>query len=346
VAKLGEGLASVRALSSAGRCDEAKKIGAPVKREAEQLRYRPAEAEISLALGALFDSCLDTGEAIEDLEQAIMAAEASRHDEVAVEASALLASAYGDRLHDLRPARQWIRHAQAILARLPGRPLLEARVAMSNAVILDAEGRFEEAMQENGRALATYTSVLGPSSLDVAGALGNVALYLHELGRDTEAAVTIHRSITMFIDVAGENTAHLVLDLMNQCEILASLGQYKAADTAITKALEIRKQQGITSFLLGAELICRGKLQIAQGHAKAAVATLEQSLAALGDQDPRHAAEARFALARALLISTPAAHDRAFALARTTREAMTKQPSAARLVREIDAWQDAARARR
>ena len=55
-----------------------------------------------------------------------MAAEASRDDEVAIEAAAMLGSAYADLTHDVRAARQWVRLAQAISARFSGHPLLHA----------------------------------------------------------------------------------------------------------------------------------------------------------------------------------------------------------------------------
>ena len=68
------------------------------------------------------------------------------------------------------------------------------------------------------------------------------------------------------------------------------------------------------------------------------MATLEKSLALLDDQDPRVTAEARFALARALVAASPDNRARASVLARKARAALGDEPSSARLVRDIERW--------
>src|SRR5262249_13350963 len=56
VASLRESAAKLAALSSAGRCNDAKAIGIPLLERARQLGYRPLEAETALGLGRLIDS--------------------------------------------------------------------------------------------------------------------------------------------------------------------------------------------------------------------------------------------------------------------------------------------------
>src|SRR6185436_18137187 len=68
VARLREDVAKVSALAAAGRCDQATKIGAPVREAAGRLAYRPLEAEIAYTLGRLIDTCFDTKQALSDLE--------------------------------------------------------------------------------------------------------------------------------------------------------------------------------------------------------------------------------------------------------------------------------------
>src|SRR5262249_35532240 len=75
VARLRENVAKVSALASAGRCEQAKKIGVPTREEAARIGYRPLEAEIAYALGRRIDACFDAKEALGDLEDAVMAAE-------------------------------------------------------------------------------------------------------------------------------------------------------------------------------------------------------------------------------------------------------------------------------
>jgi hypothetical protein len=58
----------------------------------------------------------------------------------------------------------WIRHGEAILTRFSWPPALEARMAETAGVVLSAEGRFEEAVREERRAIAILESHLRPSS--------------------------------------------------------------------------------------------------------------------------------------------------------------------------------------
>ena len=338
VARLRDEVAKVSVLASAGRCDRAMLVGRPVLDAARGLRYKPLEAEISYALGRLFDTCLDTKEALGHLEDAVLDAEAARHDEIAIEASVMLAVAYADRSHEIDLSRHWIRHGEAILSRFDGHPLLEARVAVSRAVVRNAEGRFEDALQENNRGLAIQESLLGPTSLDVAMSANNVATVLHELGRDAEAAASIRRALAIFTELLGEDSGRVAISLLNEAEILTALGRFDAANGALDRALAILRRQGASPFLIGYGLLNQGKLRLAEHNPRAAVAVLEQSLALLGEQDAQKTADVRFSLAVAVLASSPAARARALDLARSAREAVASDRAAQNLARKIDAW--------
>jgi len=338
--RLREEVAKVNALASAGRCDQARAVGAPILQAARRLDYKPLEAEISYGLGKLFDTCLDTKEALTHLEDAVMAAEASRHDEVAVEAAAMLGGAYADMTHDARAARQWVRLAQAIAARFSGHPLLDAQVGACNAVVLSKEGRFEEAIKEEQRVLAIRVASLGPSSVDVAMSNKNLGIFLHELGRDRDAVVYIRRAIDMFTKVLGEGNGRIAIASLNECEILTALGRYDEAEKSIRGAIDIWQSQEGSSFYMGAAWLDLGKAQFAQGDTRAAVASFERSLTMLGTQDLHLTADAQFALAQALVAVSRASLPRALELARSAHDAFKGDASAA-LPRRIEAWQAA-----
>jgi serine/threonine-protein kinase len=346
VASLREEVARINALSSAGRCDQALTAGAPVQRAAKQIGYRPLEAEISFALGRLFDTCLDIKEAVADLEDAVMAAEASRDDEIAIEASVELGVAYAERDHDVRAGRPWIRLGESILTRFPGHPLLEARVAASKGNLLLSEGSFESALREEQRALAIQEPVLGPASIDVGMSVNNVAIVLHELGRDREAESSIQRAIGIFAAALGDDSGRIALALANEGEILTSLGQLVPAAAAIDRALWIWRQRDASAFMIGWGLLKRGELELARHEAHAAVATLLQARDMLGKQNSKVTAEAQLALARALVgADATGARARAADLARQAHEALADDPSARRLVLEIEDWQRSQRVR-
>ncbi len=338
IERLREEVAKVNALASAGRCDQARAVGGPVLEAARRIEYKALEAEISYALGGLFDTCLDTKEALAHLEDAVMAAESARHDEVAIEAAAMLGGAYADLTHDVRAARQWVRLAQAISARFSGHPLLDARVGACNAVVLWKEHHFDEALKEEQRVLAIRLATVGPSSVDVAMSNNNLATFMHGLGRDREAVVHIRRAIDIFAKVLGEGNGRIALASVNECEILTALGRYDEAEKSIRGALDIWQREGASSFYVGAALLDLGKAQLARGDMRLAVASFEQSLAMLGTQDLHLTADAQFSLAQALVTVSRANLPRARDLARSARDAFAGDESDA-LARRIDAWQ-------
>jgi len=339
VARLREDVAKVSALVAAGRCDQAAKLGQPIRQNAVRLGYRPLEAEITYALGRRVDTCFDLQQALSDLEDAVMAAQASRHEEIAIDASAWLGGAYADRVHDAKMGRHWIRLGEAILARFPGHPGLEARIVTSRGMLFSAEGRFEEAVRDERRAIAIQESLSEPSSLDVAMSANNAAIFLHELGRDAEALPLIRRSLAIFGDKLGEDNGHFAVGSLNESEILTGLGQFASARSAIEKARAIFKREDPGPFGIGYMLLDEGKLELAEGNPRAAVTSLEKSLSFLGTQDRRWTAEARFTLARALWQSAPLKRKQALELARAASDATADAPTAVGLKRAIAAWQ-------
>ena len=239
VAAARQEVAKVRALGDSGQCDRATKAGEAAVARAGKLGYLPLEAEASYAMGRLSNNCLDPAKATGHLEEAVLAAESSRHDEIAIDASLFLAGAYADRLHDVRMARHWLRLGEAKLARFPGHPLLEAWAAVSRGIIFQAQGRYEDALREGQRALALKESLLGPSNVDVASSLMNVGLVLHDLGRDAEADVAMRRAIDSQMKLLGEDNTAVAVALLDESEILTSLRRFDAARAAIEKAIAI-----------------------------------------------------------------------------------------------------------
>jgi tetratricopeptide (TPR) repeat protein len=126
---------------------------------------------------------------------------------------------------------------------------------------------------------------------------------------------------------------------LNESEILTSLRRFQAAHAAIDRAIEIFEREHAHGFWTAAGLLYRGRLELAERHLNAAVATLERSLGLLADKDPRYAAQARFALAQALVATSPPDRERAALLARGARATLGTDPSEARLVLDIDRWQ-------
>ncbi|HEY6477661.1 MAG TPA: tetratricopeptide repeat-containing protein kinase family protein, partial [Polyangia bacterium] len=334
VAALRESAAKLAALASAGRCNDAKAIGIPLLERAKQLGYRPLEAETAIGLGRLADSCLDPAVAAGYLEEAVLAAEASNDDEVAIRASSFFSVLHSDRLGDPALGGFWVRHADALLARFPNHPVLAAEIATARATWLAAGGRQEDALVEQRRALDLRERAVGTATIETADTMLNILVRLHALGRDEEAVAMGERARDLYARLAGDDSGQMALVLLDLTEPLTSLHRFERAHADIERALAIWRDDG-APFYLAYGLYDRARLEIAEGRGKEAGADLEQAISGLGNTD--YAAEARFELAR-LLWSRGRDHRRALALATEARGSFAKAPMEARNLKELDVW--------
>ena len=331
-----EDVAKLNALAMSGQCEIAAKVGPTMVEKAKALRYGPLEAEALYAIGRLGESCGDTPHAIEQLEDATFTAQAANHDEIGFQAAIYLNLFYLDRVHDLRMGRYWTRHAQALASHFRGRPDLEVWMLTANAELLRSEGRLEEALAEQRQALVKQEGLLGAEHGGVAASLLNIALVLHDLGRDAEAAPVIARAVSLFARLFGADSARLAVAVLDEGEILTELGEHDRARADFERALAIWRAGGGNRFFIGVGLLALGRLELAEGLPKDARATLEQALAQVGSEDPASAAQAQFALAQALWSSTD--RSRAITLAREARRALANTPAERLKVARVDAW--------
>jgi tetratricopeptide (TPR) repeat protein len=337
VATVREEVAKVNALAMSGQCDAAAKVGPLVVNQAKALAYRPLEAEALYAVGRLGEACVDTTRAVSQLEEAAFTAQAANHDEIGLQAAIYLNLLYLDRVHDLRMGRYWTRHAEALSGRFSGHPRLDIWMLGAKSALLRADGRAEDALLEQRRALAKQEALLGKTHVDVAATLLNISLLLHELGRDAEAEPVIARAVELFTTLFGRDSARVAVAVLDEGEILTELGQFDRARADFEKALAIWRAGGASRFFIGFGLLDLGRLELAQGRTKEARATLEQAIADLGSEDASNVAQARFALAQALW-SSPREQARALALARQARTALAAAPEDRLKLERIDGW--------
>jgi tetratricopeptide (TPR) repeat protein len=338
VAAAREELAKVNALRDSGQCDKAVQDGNRLRDRVTAIGYAPVTAEAYFALGMLGNYCIEAPKAMEYLEEATLAAETARHDEIAIAASVALGGLAADRhVVDARTSWHWVRLGEAILRRFPGHPLLEAWTAASRAMILAAEGRLEEALAEHARALALKQSLLGDENLDVTVSRLDVALIMHDLGRDQDAEPVINQALETVDRLTGSSSARFGQILLDRAEILTELRRFDQARSDLVRAQAIFKETGASPLFEGYGLLDLGRLQIATGALRDARATLQRARDILHAQNPEFAAEADFALARALWPSDRE-RGRAVSLARQARDAIGSDPRGARQRKTIDDW--------
>jgi len=287
-----------------------------------------------MGLGRLVDSCLDAPAAAAYLEEAVLAAEASNDEEVAIRASSFFAVLHSDRLADPALGGFWVRHADALLARFPNHPLLAAEIASARATWLGAAGREEEALVEQRRALELRERAGDGGTIETADMTLNLLVRLHAVGRDEEAVAAGERARNLYAKLAGEDSGQMALVLLDLSEALTVLRRFDQAEAALARALAIWRDGG-APFYIAYGLLDRARLEIAEGRDKEAGVDLELALVGLGDTEA--GAEARFELAR-LLWSGRRDRGRALALATEARGTFAKLPSEARNLKDLDAW--------
>jgi serine/threonine-protein kinase len=341
VAGIREEVAKVKALGDSGQCEKAVTLGISVTAEAKAVGYLPAEAESAFATGRLMDSCLDPAKGVALLHEAIAAAATSRHDELFVQATLVLGPMYADRFHDIARAEENVRHGRAVLARIPGHKLLEAWADEADAILAMRQGDGEHALQFERHAYQLRAELYGQDHYELTVALTNMGMDLHSLGRDAEAESVSRRAVDMSIRLFGPQSTPTAITLMNYSEILTALGRLNEAQSAAETSLSIWRQKQAGGFVVGYGLLDLGRVELARGEAAQAVATLQESLKMLNNQDASVVAEAKFALAKAFWAASPGTRLQAREFVRSARDLAAKEISTKRLLGQIEAWQAA-----
>jgi eukaryotic-like serine/threonine-protein kinase len=197
VEALRDRLAEAAARSSAGRHADGLAIAVDVASQASALGYPPVHAEALLAHGRLANLAGDPRGAEPILREALRIAADARDDDAITEAWALLIEVIGVHLGRGDEALQLRIAAETASRRAGPGGEAEARLWRSLAMVLNAQGGYDEARRLAERALAQREAALGADDVGLATyatALGNVlysqAAY-EEAGRQLERAQTL-----------------------------------------------------------------------------------------------------------------------------------------------------------
>jgi serine/threonine-protein kinase len=208
---------------------------------------------------------------------------------------------------------------------------------VSRAILFRKEGRFEDALREEQRAMAAKQSLLGAEHLDIALSGSNMSIHLHDLGRDAEAEPILRKTIDIITRIDGPDNARMALVLLNYAEVLTELRRFDEAETALRRALAIWKERGASPWFEGYALLDLGRLKLTAGAPREARGYLERALPILKAHQAPLAAEAEFALAQ-VLWSAPVGRPRAIELARRAQKQFVGEPASRRKLAAVDAW--------
>jgi tetratricopeptide (TPR) repeat protein len=332
-----EDVARVTALTASGQCRQAAAAGDNLLAAASAIGYQPLTAEALLAVSRLGENCGDLTKAVEQVEEASYAAEISHHEEVVIEAGVFASYYYAERLNDFPAARRWLRHAEVVLARFPGHPVLEAWLAQGRGTLLVRSGQIVPAIEEARRALALLEKARGPGHMDVGIGAQNLGLSLFENGQLAEADQETVRALGIMKKLFGDDSVRTAIVLLNYTEILTAEHRFDEARARIAETLAILRGQSADPYFVGVALLDEGRLALAAGDPEHARGILLEARRMVGAASPESTAEVDFALARAAWTSRAERHD-AVRMAQKAREALAAAKASPRKIAEIDVW--------
>ena len=200
-----------------------------------------------------------------------------------------------------------------------GPDLIKLRGAM--ATILQAQGKFPEAIAAYERTLAMAAQVYTSETPEIAKALGSLASLYQAIGQHDRAVPLLERALAILIKTRGPASVEVSSTLRFLGLSAALRGQLPAARSYFERALAISERaEGPTHFHVSEHLISLGEVLVQQGEAARAIPLLERGVAIVEARRasgqgmyPAVVANARFVLAQALW-TQPAQRARARAL--------------------------------
>jgi tetratricopeptide (TPR) repeat protein len=342
VEALREKQARFAALADAGHCDEAAQMARGLLQDIRATGYMLLLADTLNTAGHLADQCIGSAQGIDWFREAYSAGLASHHDEAAAQAAVLLSGGLGGNngsASQPEAARQWLAIARAMIARIGGRPLLEAWGLIAEGDILQGEGNLMSAVAVFERSRLAIEKTLGRDHPDVFVAAMNIGNVLQLSGHDAEALTVDTTARKGVSRILGPDHPRVAQFWNNEGEVLNHLHQYSAARVAFQTSLDIWRRSNAEPLYVSYELTGLGLAYLGEGRAAEAVPPLEEALRIRDEARtaPDLLGEVRFGLARALW-RRPVGRERARQLAREARADYSRVKTATAQVVEIDAW--------
>jgi serine/threonine protein kinase/tetratricopeptide (TPR) repeat protein len=340
VEQLRQETATIRALRDAGRYKAALGRAERLGGKARETGYSPLLAESLELLGVLQVFAGDAKTAETTLEEAMWAAEATHHDQLAGEISVELMWVVGYLQSRFEEGKRWGHLAEAHVRRIGGNQVLEASLLNNLGILLHRQKKLDEALTAHRKVLAVREKLLRRDHPDVALTLGNIAIVLDDLGRLEEALSSLDRATAIVQKELGADHPELARHLSNRGEILNKLGRHQEATSSFERSLKIARAElipGHPIFLYA--LTGLGKSRIGSRDPDRAIEALEQTLEIdrLHAAEPFKMAEARFALAQALS-QRNRGRDRAIRSAQRARDIYSEGGGHSKEVDEISLW--------
>jgi serine/threonine protein kinase len=197
--------------------------------------FDPLTAEVQLLVGQIEHARTkqDASTAERRLSEAVWTAQRAGHDEVLVRAAAQLVTMLALQGR-LEPARLWADLARATLPRLGPGGVAEAELQLALAELATAEGDFELALQERGRAIAQLEQLDRTHHRSYLRAGMAQANDLREVGRYDEAAALLERTRAQTIAFHGPDHPRVA-------DVLETFANLRSSQGHQAEALELSR---------------------------------------------------------------------------------------------------------
>ena len=279
-------IAKAKALEESAKYAEGRAVAEGALSSANAIAYEPLRAEALVQLGELQERSRTDALAQKTLEEAFYSAESCRDDAVASRATLDLIDAIG--WDQARPADAlaWERLEKAVLARSNDRPLDSARLHRSLGSLLDAQGKYEEALVELRQARAIARQADGRDDPALSRGRSDIGLVLWHQGKQPEALAEFQRLLAAQEKSLGPDHPDVAALHNNIGIIYSEQGKPEEAEAELRRALAIKEKAlgpdhpdvGINHANLGKTLVQRGRLPEAIAELHRALGIQEKSL--------------------------------------------------------------------
>ena len=267
-------LARARAFSDGGLFDRGLELSRQVVVSAEDIGYWPLIAEAHFEVGRIQERLEEVDAAIESLGEALLAAEAGRHDRVSAESFLRLIRLVGYRKVDVEGGQRYADMARSLIRELGERWRLEVMLEDHLGLLSYRRGDYEAASEHHGRALSIIDSEAPLHDLARAATLIRLGNAERAAGRLADAERHVEQAVDLYSGVHGGSHPDVALALERLGGIVSERGEPN-------RALELRRR--------AAEIVRRG---LGDQHPMLADTLLNLGSVLLRLQDPSAAREA------------------------------------------------------
>ncbi|MEM6295406.1 MAG: serine/threonine-protein kinase [Myxococcota bacterium] len=230
-------LAEASAESNGGRYKAAQLRVDDARAELLGVDYAPAVAELALAEGMVSNKLGHYEDAVEALRRAVRQSATTGQRDLLLRASTELMYVLGRSLSRFDEGLALRQLAEGLAE---GRPLDEADVANTVALVLLDKGSLKEAEAVQRRAYALRNDALGERNAAVANSRHTLALLLTAQSKHAEALEEHQAALEIWNEALGPEHPNVTMSMSNIATTYFHLGDYEASEKAHRDALALR----------------------------------------------------------------------------------------------------------